>query len=99
MNRRTFIRYLAAGTAVALAPVPLLLDDAIKQNLPIIYGDGVHDDTAGFHAAMSGKPFIARNGCVYVAYSDDNSVRQLRFAPGEYRLISVGKFHDTQTRS
>jgi hypothetical protein len=64
VNRRGFLKIaLAAG---ALAAVPISLQKAITQRLPIIYGDGVHDDTAGLQAAFDGKPFACERHCVRV---------------------------------
>lgn len=63
LSRRGFLKVLfAAGIATA---IPVSLDKAI--GLPIIMGDGVHDDTAGLNAALSGKPFVAHDDCVRVA--------------------------------
>lgn len=59
-TRRDFFKVmLAAGVATA---VPALLAD----KLPVIYGDGIHDDTDGLQAAFDCKEFLCRNDCVRV---------------------------------
>lgn len=32
------------------------------DKLPILYGDGSHDDTPAFQAHLDGKPYQLRNG-------------------------------------
>ncbi len=48
MKRRTF---LAAAIGSAFAPAAAFKPWA----LPVLYGDGIHDDTAALQAAMDGK--------------------------------------------
>lgn len=82
MNRRIFLKFLAAG--VAIAGTPIALKAAIRERLPIIYGDGIHDDSEGLQAAMNGLPFVARNDCVTVSY--DRGRRTVHLSPGNFKL-------------
>lgn len=52
MNRRNFLRGCLAVTALAILPVPEL------HAYPVLYGDGVHDDTEAVQAIMDLKPFV-----------------------------------------
>jgi hypothetical protein len=64
VNRRSFLKIaFAVGVASAL---PISLTKDLEDSWPIVYGDGVHDDTAGLQAALRGENFIARNECVQV---------------------------------
>lgn len=62
MNRRHFLR-LSIGAA-AIAAVPIALKEAIRRQLPVIVGDGIHDDTAGLQAAINGEEFVCESGLV-----------------------------------
>jgi TAT (twin-arginine translocation) pathway signal sequence. len=64
MNRRDFLRVTLAAAAVVATPV--LLTKAMERELPVVYGDGVHDDTEGLQAALDGRDFVCRDGCVKV---------------------------------
>lgn len=65
MNRRGFLKItFSAGVAAA---IPIAFDVIRTEDLPMIIGDGIHDDTAGLNAAIAGRPFIARDCCVTVA--------------------------------
>lgn len=63
MDRRAFLRGAGVAALAATLPVP-----ALGGSIPIIYGDGIHDDTAGFQAALDGRRF----------YSFGNKVRRIR---------------------
>lgn len=54
LSRRSFL-----GGALVLAAATAVPAHALKAlgPLPVIYGDGIHDDTAGLQAAIDGKPF------------------------------------------
>lgn len=70
ISRRIFLKIgFAAGIATAV-PVGISLLDGRpvlgEHTLPIIMGDGIHDDTAGLQAALAGLPFIANHDCVQV---------------------------------
>ena len=65
MNRRSFLKI--AGTAGLLAVTPITLASALATKVPIIYGDGIHDDTEGLQAAVSGKDFVCESGIVHVS--------------------------------
>lgn len=64
MNRRGFLKIVF--TAAAVTALPITLTKALEKTAPVIYGDGIHDDTAGLNAAINGRDFIARNECVKV---------------------------------
>lgn len=64
MNRRNFLKItIAAGVALA---TPIVLTRALERRLPVIYGDGIHDDAAGLQAALRGEDFISHDSCVRV---------------------------------
>ena len=64
MNRRRFIQVLfVAGLATV---VPIRLSRALRTKLPMIYGDGLHDDAPGINAALRGQEFIANQECCEV---------------------------------
>lgn len=50
-TRRSFLR--GAVAAVAVSPV------AFAKPLPVLVGDGIHDDTAALQAFVDGESFIA----------------------------------------
>ena len=52
MNRRNFLRGCLAVTALAIVQVPDL------HAYPILYGDGVHDDTEALQALLDLKPYV-----------------------------------------
>lgn len=52
ISRRSFLGGAIAATVVAVSPALAL------ANLPVIYGDGIHDDWAGLTAFFNGKPFV-----------------------------------------
>jgi hypothetical protein len=57
MDRRSFLRgTLALGGTLAVAPVAAKI--LIPPELPIIWGDGIHDDAPGLQALFDGKPFV-----------------------------------------
>jgi len=62
LSRRSFLGgVLALSVAAAAAPVLALAD------VPVIYGDGVHDDWAGLQAMFDGRPFRVTDGAALVA--------------------------------
>ena len=68
VNRRGFLK-IAFGAA-AVTAIPVVLTRALERRLPVIYGDGVHDDTEGLQAALDGREFICRDSCVTVYGTD-----------------------------
>jgi hypothetical protein len=60
VSRRSFLGGALALTAAAQLP------SALYASVPLIYGDGVHDDTAGLQAALDGKPFKVVGKGVYI---------------------------------
>lgn len=63
LSRRGFLTGVIAVGAVAALP-------ALASDMPILYGDGVHDDTAALQAFIDGKPVI-RDGVVYRCDGDE----------------------------
>jgi polygalacturonase len=69
VSRRSFL-----GGALALSAA-VALPGAAFAAAPTIYGDGIHDDTAGLQAALDGKAFrcvgeaVVRNagGSIYIS--------------------------------
>lgn len=57
MKRRSFFKLLAGGAVVAAMP-SLALN---LSNIPIIWGDGKHDDSAGLQALIYGKEVEFKN--------------------------------------
>ena len=57
VNRRSFFKLLAGGAVVAAMP-SLALNHA---NVPIIWGDGKHDDAAGLQSLIDGKEVEFKN--------------------------------------
>lgn len=51
LTRRNFLGLFGAAAAVAVVGMP-----AIASEIPVIMGDGVHDDTAGLRAFMLRQP-------------------------------------------
>lgn len=54
---------LAATIAIA---TPIELEKALEKQLPIIYGDFLHDDWEGLQAAMNGQEFVCDSGVAMV---------------------------------
>jgi hypothetical protein len=80
LSRRTFLGGALTLVGVAALPGPLLA----KEPLPVIWGDAFHDDSAGFAAALAGKPFIcAQKG---LAMARDG---QLCLNGGTFRLTET----------
>lgn len=60
MDRRTFLRGALIITAAAALPKGAL--KALIRPLPVLYGDGVGDDTDALTALFNGKPFRTADG-------------------------------------
>jgi hypothetical protein len=77
MNRRSFLRgLLVVSAATVTAPT---IAKIASLSPPMIFGDGIHDDTAGIQAALDGKPFL----CDGLIVSDANGVY---FKDGVFRV-------------
>lgn len=63
-----------------------LLGAAPTADTPMIWGDGVHDDTAGFEALMCKRVFRYRPGAVTLTIAPDG--RKYFALPGRYFLPS-----------
>lgn len=78
LSRRSFLKITGVGLAAIAAPIAF----SKIGRLPVIIGDGVHDDTKGLQAAMDGKPFVCESGLV----TSTNGTIELR--GGEYLITS-----------
>lgn len=58
MNRRTFLQ----SSAVALGATVLLRDVFALSRPPILYGDGVHDDSTAFESWINGMVVMGADG-------------------------------------
>lgn len=67
MNRRSFLRGMLVVTAVAIVPTAALKAMEAIKPLPILYGDGIGDDTAALQALFDGKAFRTLDGFVGIA--------------------------------
>lgn len=85
MDRRNFLKLAFVGAAIAATPIAL--KEALASRLPMIYGDGEHDDWEGLQAALDGKQFIAREACVV----KQGNTYHLR--PGTYMSSHSLHFH------
>jgi hypothetical protein len=76
VNRRQMLSFGFGALAVTAIPLTKML----APKVPIIYGDGNHDDTPGLQAALDGRDFIALDSKVKVTNG------RLELANGHYRL-------------
>lgn len=77
ITRRRFLQGVAALAAVVVLPkLPL---PELGPTVPILYGDGVHDDSPGLQALINGEPVDKR----------DNASRML---PDGTLYISAGTY-------
>lgn len=58
MNRRTFLQ----TSAVALGTTILLKDAFALSRPPVLYGDGIHDDSTAFEAWLNGMVVVDVDG-------------------------------------
>lgn len=64
LNRRSFLQGCLIVTAAAAIPAQALKAlEAIKP-LPILWADGVHDDSDALDAMLSGQPFRTLDGFI-----------------------------------
>src|SRR5690242_8948130 len=82
ISRRTFF-----GGAIALAAASALPLSAFAEPVPLICGDGVHDDTAGLQALLDGKPFRVASGAPNVVYR--NTGGDVYITGGTYRITEA----------
>lgn len=82
MTRRTFIGAAIGATVVAAAgPLPIVPD------IPTLWGDGIHDDTAGLQAAIDGREYRqAWDGVIVPAREPDPL---LVFPRGDYAVAGT----------
>lgn len=82
ISRRSFL-----GGALALSAATSMPLKAFAH-APVIYGDGVHDDTAGLQAALDGKPFRVFGHGAYVVRGDGH----IFIGNGSFRLSDTLHF-------
>jgi len=83
VSRRSFLGGALAATA--LASVPLAGD----LTAPIIYADGVNDDTAGLQALFDGKPFRVRNTAIVAMHRHGRTI----LSGGHYLISDTLRMH------
>lgn len=98
VSRRSFLRGALTVAAASLVPVSaakaLGLDD-----VPTLWGDGVHDDTEGLQALIDGKPFeIAGSGFIARDLNDAFELRDGCFTINHglhiYKASKRGRVYD-----
>ena len=62
MNRRSFFKMSFSGSTIVATPIALT--SAQAGRIPVIYGDGMHDDAEGLQAALEGRDFVCAGGGV-----------------------------------
>src|SRR5882724_3346535 len=62
MNRRSFFKMSFSGST--MVAIPIALTSAQAARIPVIYGDGMHDDAEGLQAALDGRDFVCAGGSV-----------------------------------
>jgi hypothetical protein len=63
MSRRGLIGSLLAAPAVITTPGLLM---PVWDRTPVLWGDGVHDDTEGMRAFLNGDPFKSRPNYAHI---------------------------------
>lgn len=79
ISRRSFLGGALALTAASAVPASAL---RALGAVPVIYGDGIHDDTDGLQAAIDGKPFRVAGEDAYVLSKGG----RVFFSSGTFRL-------------
>jgi hypothetical protein len=97
-TRRGFLgAMLAAAAAPAFVKVGVLMP--VRQiTVPplVLWGDGIHDDTAALQAAMNGKRVLMANGTPYTGLLAGGAYllsRTIVWAPGDL-LAATGCYFD-----
>jgi hypothetical protein len=104
MNRRGFLGgILAAGMAPMVVSAGVLMPvRSIIVPLPIMWGDGIHDDSAAFQALIDGRPVERRDGiateidqsagpAILLAAAGHYSVANLIIPSGGLRLLDESR--------
>ena len=89
MNRRWFSLGLASALAAPAVVGSGVLMPLRGIRLPMIYGDGIHDDTAGLNALIAGEPVISLSGA---AWRDGDRVYMRN---GVFRISSLLETFDS----
>lgn len=83
LSRRGLLGSLLGAPAVITTPGLLM---PVWDRTPILWGDGIHDDTEGMHAFLNDLPFKRRPNYI-VSYSDSPTLPIRRcIVGGEYKL-------------
>jgi len=92
INRRSLL--FGLGVASICSMVPSTVVAAIIDPVPIIVGDGVHDDTAGLQALIDGRTFRVAPGLNITETNDTVMVRE-----GYFRLSKGLKANGTNDKN
>lgn len=87
MNRRGFLKLTTVLGVVAVTPITLKA--AGLERLPVIHGDGMHDDSEGIRAAIRGEPFVCRDCDVRQFVDKETGRRIVYLGPGTYRMYPL----------
>lgn len=78
VSRRSFL-----GGALTIAAASLVPVVAFTDPVPVLWGDGVHDDAPALQALIDGKPFeVAGSGFIARDFGDDYELRGGKFLLG-----------------
>lgn len=58
MNRRKFLKGCLAVTAASIVPITLI------EGYPVLYADGLHDDTEALQTLLDLKPYICEGNLI-----------------------------------
>lgn len=96
MNRRTFLK-MSGGVAVVVAAPSWL--KRLAESVPILYGDGVHDDQPALQALLDGKVIEDRTGStrrigdvVYLASGSYRVGAPIKLNPEQQTVITSCRF-------
>lgn len=90
-TRRAFLFGLGAASLVASPKL-------IMSRLPLLYGDGVHDDAEALNAMFAGKPIkLAETGDTFRPFFSSTS-EHIALRGGRYRISKPVQFTRSWTR-
>lgn len=98
MDRRTLLARAGAVMAVAAIAPSTFARAASWNAMPILWGDGVHDDSPGLQALIDGKPVDVRNGSAryegswFLAHGTYRVSAPLRFSQSSEVTITSSRF-------
>lgn len=82
LSRRLFLSGALSVAAAAVTNAPVLAGEPKAAPLPILYGDGVHDDADALNALLSGRPFFCDNQYILAS----NGEGWVHLANGLFRI-------------